>query len=120
MVHKIIQYFSQQTDISKLLRILSWKSKGFSEETIKPAATSDNNLAPELGYYGTKTRVNFNGSCLKQPKLSDTHSTIVNIYIVYELGASSFYSDDPTFLGNTRKVSKLLKIIVYCLFFLPK
>ena len=70
------------------MQISSWKSKGFFEETIKPAARSDNNLTPALGYYGTKTRVRFSESCLKWPKLSDTHNTIVNIYIVYEMGAS--------------------------------
>ena len=40
-------------------------------------------------------RVKFNGSCLQQPRLSDTHGTIVNIYIAYELSASSPHSDDP-------------------------
>ena len=68
--------------------ISSWKSKGLSAESIKPPTTSDNSLTPELNYYGTKTRVKFTGSCLKQPKISYTHGTIVNIYIVYELGAS--------------------------------
>ena len=33
---------------------------------------------------------------MQQPKLSYTHGTIVNIYIVYELSASSSHSDDPT------------------------
>ena len=47
-------------------------------------------------YYGTKTRVKFNGSCLQQSKISYTHSTIVNIYIVYELGTSSSHNNDPT------------------------
>ena len=47
--------------------ILSWKSKGLSGESIKPPTTSDNNLTPELNCYGIKTRVKFNGSCLKQP-----------------------------------------------------
>ena len=28
--------------------------------------TSDNSLSPALSYYGTKTRVKFTGSCLKQ------------------------------------------------------
>ena len=42
-----------------------WKSKGLSAETIKPPAKSDNSLTPEVSYYGTKTRVKFNGSCLK-------------------------------------------------------
>ena len=76
--------------------ISSWKSKGLSAESIKPPTTSDNSLTPVLNYYGTKTRVKFNGSCLQQPKLSYTHGTIVNIYIVYELSASSSHSDDPT------------------------
>ena len=48
-----------------------------------------------MNYYGTKTRVTFIGSCL-QPKVSYTHGTIVNIYILYELGASSSHSGDPT------------------------
>ena len=46
---------------------------------------SDNSLTPALSYYGTKTRVKFTGSCLKQPKVSYTHGKVVNIYIVYEL-----------------------------------
>ena len=57
---------------------------------------SDNSLTPALSYYGTKTRVKFTGSCLKQPKISYTHGKVVNIYIVYELGASSSHNNDPT------------------------
>ena len=63
--------------------VSSWKSKGLSAESIKPPNTSDNGLTPILNYYGTKARVKFTGSCLKQPKLSYTHGKIVNIYIVY-------------------------------------
>ena len=66
-----------------------WKSKGLSGESIKTSTTSDNSLTPELSYYGTKTRVKFTGSCLKQSKISYTHGKVVNIYIIYELGASS-------------------------------
>ena len=47
--------------------VLSWKSKGLSAESIKPPNTSDNSLTPALSYYGTKTRVKFDGSCLQQP-----------------------------------------------------
>ena len=74
----------------------SKKSKGLSAGNITPHTTSDNSIAPVLSYYGTKTRVKFNGSCLKQSKPSYTHGKTVNIYIVYELGASSSHSDDPT------------------------
>ena len=76
--------------------VSSWKSKGLSAETIKPPATSDNSLTPALSYYGTKTRVKFTGSCLKQSKISYTHRKVVNIYIVYELGASGFHINDPS------------------------
>ena len=38
----------------------------------------------------------FIGSCLKQPKSTFTHKKVVNIYIVYELGASSSNNNDPT------------------------
>ena len=72
------------------------KSKGLSDETVKPPATSDNSLTPLIGYLGSKTRITFTGSCLKQPDISYTHRTIVNIYIVYELSASSSHTDDPT------------------------
>ena len=50
--------------------ISSWKSKGLSSESIKPPTTSDNGLTPALNYYGTKTRLKFTGSCLKQSKIS--------------------------------------------------
>ena len=74
--------------------ISSWKSKGLCAESIKPPTTSDNGLTPALNYYGTKTRVKLTGSCLKQPKTSYTHVKVVNIYIAYELGASSSHSND--------------------------
>ena len=76
--------------------MLSWQSKGISNESIKPPTTSNNSLTPELNYYGTKTRVNFIRSCLKQSRISYTHGKVVNIYIVYELGASSSNVSDPT------------------------
>ena len=44
----------------------------------------------------TKIKVQFTESCLKQPKFTFTHKKIVNIYIVYELGASSSHDSDPT------------------------
>ena len=76
--------------------VSSRKSKGLSAESIKPLTTTDNSLTPELDHYGTKTRLKFNGSCLQQSQISYTHSTIVNIYTVYELGASSSHNNDPT------------------------
>ena len=74
----------------------SWKSKGLSAETITLPSTSDNSLTLAVGYYDTKTRVKYIRSCLKHSKISYTHSAIVTIYIVYELGASSSHSNHPT------------------------
>ena len=76
--------------------ISSWKSKGLSAESIKPPTTSDNGLTPALNYYCNKVRVKFPGRCLKQQKISYTPLNIVNIYIVYEFGASTSYDNDPT------------------------
>ena len=76
--------------------ISSWKSKGLSDESIKPPATSDNSLTPALNYYGTKARVKFTGSCLKQSKIPYSYEKVVNIFIFYELGASGSHNNDPT------------------------
>ena len=66
------KYFKK---ISNTDHISEWKSG----EVVKPPTTSDNGLAPELSDYGTKTRVKFNGSCLKQYKVTHNHRTVVNI-----------------------------------------
>ena len=50
-----------------------------------------------INYYdNNKIRAKFTGSCLKQLKLHYKHKNIVNIYIVYELGASTSNNNDPT------------------------
>ena len=77
--------------------ILSWKSKGLSDETITACATSDNSLTPLIDFYGSKVRVKLNKGCLKQRnKLTCDYGSRVNIFIVYELGASSSNDSDPT------------------------
>ena len=64
--------------------VLSWESKGLSNENITPYATSHNSLIPLIDYCGSKIRAKFSRSCLKQPKISYTHKKGVNIYIFYE------------------------------------
>ena len=60
-------------------------------------STSDNSLTPTISYYHAgKKRVKFTGSCLKQDKVIFNHGKVVNIYIVYELGASNSSSSDTT------------------------
>ena len=61
------------------------KYKRLSDENITVPTTTDYSLTPKLSYNGTKTRVEFSGSCLKQNKTTYTYGKIVNIYIVYEI-----------------------------------
>ena len=68
--------------------------KWLSAESINSPTTSYNSVTPALNYYGAKTK--FTGSCLKQSKISYTHRKVVNIYIAYEVGASSSRNNDPT------------------------
>ena len=69
MVHKIIQYFSQCTYNFKRIADdcnSSWKSKGLSNENITAPSAPNNFLNNSLEYLGTKPRVRFSGSSLKQ------------------------------------------------------
>ena len=90
------KYFKLNTIVGVIDRVLSWQSKGISNESIKPPTTSNNSLNPRLSYYGSKIRVQFTRSCLRQPNFAFSHKKVVNIYIVYELGASSSHINDPT------------------------
>ena len=67
-----------------------------SDERINSNTESNHSITPELSYYGTKTRVEFNGSCLKQDKATYNHGTMVNIYIVYEISTKYNISSYPT------------------------
>ena len=67
-----------------------------SDERINSVKTPNHSITPNLDYYGTKTRVEFNGSCLKQDKVTFNHGKVVNIYIVYEISKSINISDYPT------------------------
>ena len=50
-----------------------------------------------IDFYGSKVRVKLNKACLKQwNKLTCDYGSRVNIFIFYELGASSSNDSDPT------------------------
>ena len=53
-------------------------------------------MTPSLNYPGPKIRVKFNGSCLKQDKITYTHGKIARIYIVYEISKNYNFSSYPT------------------------
>ena len=52
-------------------------------------------ITPSSDYLGVKIRVKFNGSCLKENKITYTHGKIVNIYIVYEINKNYIISSYP-------------------------
>ena len=62
----------------------------------KTPSTSNNFLNPLLNYVGTKTRVKFSGSCLKQNAALYNHGAIANIYIVDEIIKNYNISSYPT------------------------
>ena len=96
--------------IANTLYISEWKSKGLSGKRIKPPSTSDNSFSPLIDYYGSKGRLKFSRSCLKQANtLTHAHKTTANIYIVYELGASCSSGDDPTLKNSLFGAVRLTK-----------
>ena len=64
--------FKLNSVVGVIDRVLSCQSKGISNESIKPPITSNNSLNPRLSYNDTKIKVQFTGSCLKQPKCTFT------------------------------------------------
>ena len=87
----IYKYFSANNS-----NILSLKSKGLSNASIKRSNTSNRILHPTLYFVGTKIRAKFNGGYLKQEKITYHHGKIVNVYIVYEMKRSINVSSYPT------------------------
>ena len=90
------RYFKRVAGVGGGNYIYFWKSKGLSDERINSMIASNYIITQKLSYFGTKTRVEFNGSCLKQDKIAYNHETIVNIYIVYEINEKQ--------LSNIRKL----------------
>ena len=96
---------------------LSRKSKGLSDENIKPPTTTDNSLAPRLSYIGNKTRVKFDWGCLKADKITYNYGKTINIYFVYNINLWNYEdSSDPTVgksLFGAVKLEKNLDIYKY-------
>ena len=90
------RYFERIADVGSGNYICFWKSKSLSDERLSSNTASNYSITPELSFYGTKTRVEFNGGCLKQDKVTYHHGTIVNIYIIYEISKNYNVSSYPT------------------------
>ena len=77
-----------------------------SDETKSPTS-SDNTTA--LSFYGSKARVKFTVSCLKQDKFTYSLGKTVNIYIVYKLSAFNSHTNYPTLKNSLIDALKLTK-----------
>ena len=59
--HPIYRYFKIIADVDNDNYIYYWKSKGLPEEKINSITSSNHSITPKINYFGTKTRVEFNG-----------------------------------------------------------
>ena len=89
------RYFKKIAGAGSGNYIYFWKSKGLSHERLDSVTASSYEITPELSFYGTKTRVEFNGSWLKQDKVTYNHGKIVNICIVYGISKNYNISSYP-------------------------
>ena len=67
-------------------------------------------MSPEPNYVSIKRRVEFNGDCLKQDKVTYNHGTIVKIYIAYEITKKNSISSYPVLENCWFGAVKLTKI----------
>ena len=81
------------------------RSKGLSDKEIKVV----NGLYPSVNYVNEKLSLKFEGSCLAQTNVIYTHKNIVNIYIVYETGATTRNSYEPKLINSLFTIVTLVK-----------
>ena len=87
-----------------------------SDESIKPPSAYNKILNPSVNYVITKARVELNGDCIKQDKISFDHGTVVKVYILYEINRNvniSSYSTLENSLFGAVKLTKHVNIDQY-------
>ena len=92
----IDKYFKRIVGVGNGEYISFWKSRGLSNEKSNSITASNHVITLSLDYLGPKIKVKYNGSCLKQDKITYTYRKIVNIYIVYEISKNYNISSYPT------------------------
>ena len=78
------RYFKRVAGVGSGNDVYFWKSKGLPNENITAPTTTDYSHNPKLSYCGTKTGLEFSGSCLKQDTATYDHGTMVNINIFHK------------------------------------
>ena len=86
------RYFKRIAGVGTGNYIYYWLSKGLSDEKINSVEMPNDTITPYLSYYGPKPRVELNGSCLKQDKITYTNGIIINI--VYEIAGGHSSNDN--------------------------
>ena len=102
MNHKIIQHFrmSGDSESGDSETIIAWRSKGLSDESIKPTNVLGNSLALKLKWIHNSKKA------VKQGKATFTHRNVVNLFIVYELNTWSTELYTKFTLGDCLLVAK--------------
>ena len=90
------RYLERMVSVGNGNYIYYWQSKEFSDEKINSIKTLNHSITPNLDYYGTEIRVEFNGSCLIQDGVAFNHRKVMNMFIVYEISKCFNISDYPT------------------------
>ena len=67
------RYFKRMTGFGSANCTYLWKPKGLPDERLDSVTTYNYKITPELSFYGTKTKVEFKGSCLNQDKFTYNH-----------------------------------------------
>ena len=80
------------------------------DESIEHPSTTNDIFNPLWDYAGSKARVKFKRSCLKQDKISFDWGEVVNIYIIYDVNERFEMVSCPT-LKNC--LSGAIKLINY-------
>ena len=78
------RHFKMIAGVGNSSYIYYCQSKGLSDARINSIKTPNHSITPNLDYYRTMTRVEFNGSRLKQDSVTFNHGKVVNISTVYD------------------------------------
>ena len=88
--------------VANTSKVIAWKSKGLSDESVKTPSKSDDIINPMKYYFdNSKIQVKLSGDCLKQEKGTSLHKKMVNIYIVFEINLWPFPVGQDFTFGNS-------------------
>ena len=87
MFQLMYRYFKRIAGVGTGNYIYYWQSKGLSDGKINSIKMPNDTITPYLSYYSTKPRVELNGSCLKQDKITYTNGKILFMKLLVVIAA---------------------------------